>query len=136
MHKYIHKIQVNGRTRYFYDQKEYDAYLEGRKDQAEVNNPNAKKKTNTPRTMTDQEKRAANARKEYAKKSGDYSVSSYSKSNKTMPMTQYRTQQANAAVKNASNATKNAVKRNTREWRRETAAKGKAFIDNLLRPEE
>ena len=136
MHKYIAKVQINGRTRYFYDQKEYEAYLEGRKDQAEVNNPNAKKNTNKSRTMTDQEKRAAEARKAYAKKSGDYSVSSYSKPNKTMPMTQYRTQQANEAVKNASNATKKAVKRNTREWRQETAAKGKAFIDRILRPEE
>ena len=136
MHKYIAKVQINGRTRYFYDQKEYDAYLEGRKDQAEVDNPNAKKKTNKARTMTDQEKRAANARKEYAKKSGDYSVSSYSKPKSTMPMTQHRTQQANEAAKNASKATEKAVLRNTREWRRETAAKGKAFIDKLLRPEE
>lgn len=135
MPKYIAKVEVNGRTRYFYDKKEYDAYIEGRKDQAEVNNPNAKKKQGS-RSMTDNEKRMANARREYAKKTGDYSLGTKLKKNEVKPMTYFRTQKATAAVNNAANDANQRVLDNTREWRQAAAKKGKAFIDKLLQPDK
>ena len=99
-HKYIAKVKVGRKTRYFYSQKEYDAYLAGRNDQ--VNVANAAKNGTVPyqtktRTMTDQEKRNADARREYAKKTGDYS-DPYGKKPEVKTVAQMRQEKAGAAV--------------------------------------
>ena len=75
-HKYIQKIEENGRTRYFYTQEELKAYYAEKKAAAQQTVNNVKKKASE--TMSEAQEKAAHARtraeqmsKEFQKKAGD-----------------------------------------------------------------
>lgn len=141
-HKYIAKVKTaDGRFRYFYDQAEYDAYMKVKKQE------DAKKEEQRKQDYKDRVRKDSAAKyREYAKKTGNYSVPKKKLETKTYrqsvrdryesgkPVKAYEVKQIKRT--NKINATRKAILDDTRGWRQQAAKTGKAFIDSILQPDK
>lgn len=141
-HKYIAKVKTaDGRFRYFYDQAEYDAYMKVKKQEDAKKEEARKQDYKTQRDRASQQKY-----REYAKRTGNYSVPKKKLETKTYRQSVRERYESGKPVKayevkqirrtNKINATRKAVLDNSREWRQKAARTGKAFIDNILQPDK